>query len=171
MLNLPRKAARRGILLVLAFLAITAGCAGFERQSKPAALPEIRQGSLAGYLPPAARPDSLPTSSPARSRLRCPDRGRGQPQGPRSAGYATLDAGDRGQRPPVSACSRHVQLCTERSDHGGRDAASLHVAAPQPYRCIPFHLRSQGPLQACTTVFYREQGTHLHARCGKGEIT
>ena len=64
MLNLPRKGAQRGILLVLAFLAITAGCVGFERQSKPDVLPEIRQGSLAGYLPPAARPDSLALLAP-----------------------------------------------------------------------------------------------------------
>ncbi len=49
----------RKILLVLACVAIAAGCASFERQSKPAAVPEIHPGILAGYLPPEALPDSL----------------------------------------------------------------------------------------------------------------
>ena len=49
----------RKILLVLACIAITAGCAGFERQSKPAAVPEIHPGILAGYLKPEALPNSL----------------------------------------------------------------------------------------------------------------
>ncbi len=39
------------LLLVLPCIAITAGCAGFEGQSKPAAVPEIHPGILAGYLP------------------------------------------------------------------------------------------------------------------------
>ncbi len=34
----------RKILLVLTCIAITAGCAGFEGQSKPAAVPEIHRG-------------------------------------------------------------------------------------------------------------------------------
>lgn len=50
---------RRKIFLVLVCVAIIGGCAGFERQSKPAAVPEIRPGILAGYLPPEALPDSL----------------------------------------------------------------------------------------------------------------
>ena len=49
----------RKILLVLACIAITASCAGFERQSKPAAVPEIHPGILAGYLQPEALPNSL----------------------------------------------------------------------------------------------------------------
>ncbi len=49
----------RKILLVLACIAITAGCAGFERQSKPAAVPEIHPGILAGYLQPEVLPNSL----------------------------------------------------------------------------------------------------------------
>ena len=49
----------RKILLVLACIAITAGCAGFERQSKPAAVPEIRPGILAGYLQSEVLPNSL----------------------------------------------------------------------------------------------------------------
>jgi len=44
---------------VLMCVAITAGCAGFERQSRPAAVPEIRPGILAGYLQPEALPNSL----------------------------------------------------------------------------------------------------------------
>jgi acid phosphatase (class A) len=49
----------RWILLVLACIAITAGCAGFEGQSKPAAVPEIHPGILAGYLQPKEHPNSL----------------------------------------------------------------------------------------------------------------
>ena len=49
----------RKILLVLMCVAITAGCAGFEGQSKPTAVPEIRPGILAGYLQPEALPNSL----------------------------------------------------------------------------------------------------------------
>lgn len=50
---------QRKILLVLVSVAITAGCASLERQSKPAAVPEIRPGILAGYLQPEALPNSL----------------------------------------------------------------------------------------------------------------
>jgi len=49
----------RKILIVLTCIAITAGCAGFERQSKPAAVPEIHPGILAGYLQPEVLPNSL----------------------------------------------------------------------------------------------------------------
>ena len=49
----------RKILIVLTCIAITAGCAGFERQSNPAAVPEIHPGILAGYLQPEEHPDSL----------------------------------------------------------------------------------------------------------------
>ncbi|NIS78931.1 MAG: phosphatase PAP2 family protein [Anaerolineales bacterium] len=49
----------RQLLLVLTCVAITAGCASFERQSKPAVVPEIRPGILAGYLEPEALPNSL----------------------------------------------------------------------------------------------------------------
>lgn len=49
----------RKILLVLVCIAITAGCAGFEGQSKLAAVPEIHPGILAGYLQPEALPNSL----------------------------------------------------------------------------------------------------------------
>jgi acid phosphatase (class A) len=49
----------RKILLVLACIGIIAGCAGFERQSKPAAVPEIHPGILAGYLKPESLPNSL----------------------------------------------------------------------------------------------------------------
>jgi len=47
------------MLFVLAFIAIAAGCASFEMQSKPVVVPEIRPGILAGYLKPEALPNSL----------------------------------------------------------------------------------------------------------------
>ena len=46
------------MLLVLVYIATIAGCAGFQKQSKPAAVPEIHPGILAGYI----KPDSLPNS-------------------------------------------------------------------------------------------------------------
>ncbi len=49
----------RNRLFVLLAIAITAGCAGFGRQAGPTAVPEIRPGILAGYLPSDAYPDSL----------------------------------------------------------------------------------------------------------------
>lgn len=47
------------IIPILAFMAIIAGCAGFEREKMPAAVPEIHPGILAGYLDPETLPDSL----------------------------------------------------------------------------------------------------------------
>ena len=47
------------ILLVLTSLAISAGCASFEKQGKPDAVPEIRPGILQGYLPKEMLPNSL----------------------------------------------------------------------------------------------------------------
>jgi acid phosphatase (class A) len=47
------------IILILVSMAIMAGCAGLEGQSKPAAVPEIHPGILAGYLEPETLPDSL----------------------------------------------------------------------------------------------------------------
>jgi len=49
----------RKILVVLTCISITAGCAGFGGQSKPAAVPEIYPGILAGYLQPEELPNSL----------------------------------------------------------------------------------------------------------------
>jgi acid phosphatase (class A) len=46
-------------VLVLVCIAITAGCAGFESQGKPAPVPEIHPGILAGYLKPEVLPNSL----------------------------------------------------------------------------------------------------------------
>ncbi len=51
--------ALRRILFVLVCVAIIGGCAGFEGQSKPAAVPEIHPGILAGYLQPEEHPNSL----------------------------------------------------------------------------------------------------------------
>jgi acid phosphatase (class A) len=49
----------RKTFLVLVCIAITAGCAGLEGQSKPVAVPEIHPGILAGYLKPEVLPNSL----------------------------------------------------------------------------------------------------------------
>lgn len=45
--------------LLLAGIAMISGCAAFRGESKPAAVPEIRPGILAGYLKPETLPDSL----------------------------------------------------------------------------------------------------------------
>jgi len=47
------------ILLSLVCITVSAGCAGLETQSQPAAVPEIRPGILAGYLQPEEHVDSL----------------------------------------------------------------------------------------------------------------
>lgn len=49
----------RRILIVLVFIAVSAGCAGLQKESPPAAVPEIRPGILAGYLPQEVLPNSL----------------------------------------------------------------------------------------------------------------
>jgi acid phosphatase (class A) len=51
--------ALRGVAIALACLVIIAACASFETPSKPAAVPEVRPGLLAGYLAPNALPNSL----------------------------------------------------------------------------------------------------------------
>jgi len=52
-------AALRRVSLSLACLVIIAACASFETSSKPASVPEIRPGILAGYLPAKSLPNSL----------------------------------------------------------------------------------------------------------------
>jgi acid phosphatase (class A) len=47
------------LVAVLACVALTTGCASSGRLSQPAAVPEIRPGIPAGYLPPKALPNSL----------------------------------------------------------------------------------------------------------------
>ena len=47
------------ILLLLTVWAVIAGCAAFERTSKPGAVPEIHPGILAGCLAPEALPISF----------------------------------------------------------------------------------------------------------------
>lgn len=49
----------RKIFLGLVCIAVVAGCAGLEGQGKPAAIPEIHPGILAGYLQPETLPNSL----------------------------------------------------------------------------------------------------------------
>ncbi len=50
---------QRSALLVLTCMATIAGCASNTGTSKPAAMPAPRSGSIAGYLPPNAVPNSL----------------------------------------------------------------------------------------------------------------
>ncbi len=52
-------AKRCEVLPVSVFLMVITGCAGLQQKSKPAAVPEIRPGILAGYLQPEALPNSL----------------------------------------------------------------------------------------------------------------
>jgi acid phosphatase (class A) len=59
MMNYMGLMATRWILTVLACIAFTTGCAQYKSQSKPAAVPEIRPGILAGYLKPDTLPNSL----------------------------------------------------------------------------------------------------------------
>ncbi len=47
------------IFAILVSVTIFAGCTAFERQRKPAAVPEIHPGILAGYLDPETLPTSL----------------------------------------------------------------------------------------------------------------
>jgi acid phosphatase (class A) len=52
--NLPGRT-----VLLLAVITVSAGCAGIDTQSRPAAVPEIRPGVLAGYLQIEEYADSL----------------------------------------------------------------------------------------------------------------
>ena len=56
---------RCSILVLLACIAIITGCAGAEKQTLPASVPEIHPGILTGYLPADALPDSLALLPPA----------------------------------------------------------------------------------------------------------
>lgn len=59
MMNFRSKGAWRGVLSVIAIAGILAGCAGPNANGRPAAVPEIMPGFLAGYLPAEGIPDSL----------------------------------------------------------------------------------------------------------------
>ena len=59
MMNFTSNSGWRWILLALVCIAMIAGCANYGSQSKSAAIPEVRPGLLAGYLPTKALPDSL----------------------------------------------------------------------------------------------------------------
>jgi acid phosphatase (class A) len=54
-----RRRSHARIELILAYLAIMAGCASVTRATRPATVPEVKPGILAGYLPNDARPNSL----------------------------------------------------------------------------------------------------------------
>ena len=58
-MNFMNTSGRRRILLVLACVAIIAGCASYGGRGKPAAVPELRPGLLVGYLPTKSLPNSL----------------------------------------------------------------------------------------------------------------
>lgn len=47
------------IIIIAVFLVAVAGCAGVERQGRPAAVPEVRPGILKGYLTIKELPDGL----------------------------------------------------------------------------------------------------------------
>ena len=59
MVNFTNRGGWRRLLPVLMIVAIIAGCAGTDIRSKPAAVPEVRPGRLAGYLSSQAVPSSL----------------------------------------------------------------------------------------------------------------
>lgn len=48
----------RSLCLVLAAIAVVAGCEGAKKRNEPAAVPEVRPGFLAGYLPPKDLPNA-----------------------------------------------------------------------------------------------------------------
>ena len=47
------------LVVVLACVSLTTGCASSGKLSKPAPVPEVEPGYLVGYLPPKALPNSL----------------------------------------------------------------------------------------------------------------
>ncbi|MBT8366627.1 MAG: hypothetical protein KJP23_18200 [Deltaproteobacteria bacterium] len=55
------------ILSILMVFAVIVSCGSFQTQSKPAAVPEIRPGILAGYLKADALPNSLVLLPPPRA--------------------------------------------------------------------------------------------------------
>lgn len=59
MKSLTWNGALRRAAVAMVFISFFAGCAGVQTPSKPAAVPEIRPGLLAGYLPPNALPNNL----------------------------------------------------------------------------------------------------------------
>ena len=170
MIRSTRSKMPRRVLLALTCIAIITGCASFERPNRPAAVPEIRPGVLAGYLSPTALPDSL-SLLPA----------------PPAAGSVALALDeevhrtslavrgtprwqvDGGCGPDLSARGRHVRLRAERAHHGAGDTAALHAAAPQPHRCERGQQQGEGYLQAGASV-RRTPGTHLQPG-GRKEFT
>ena len=62
--TMKNRCALFGLLAVLAYAALSTGCASSCRLNQPVAVPEIRPGILAGYLPPTSLPNSLALISP-----------------------------------------------------------------------------------------------------------
>jgi acid phosphatase (class A) len=61
---MKNRSALFALLAVLTYAALATGCASSCRLNRPAAVPEIRQGILVGYLPPTALPNSFALISP-----------------------------------------------------------------------------------------------------------
>ncbi len=59
MANNVNKVGWRRLLLVLVSIAVISGCTCFDCRNKTAAVPEFREGYLAGYLTPETTPSSL----------------------------------------------------------------------------------------------------------------
>ena len=121
------------LVAVLTCFVLIAGCASYGRLSQPTAVPEIRPGVPAGYLPRNALPNSLTLLPLLRCRFGRSDvRRGGQPKGSRFARYAPLEAGEGG-------CEPHV------SPGGGTFSCVLNV--PVTKQDTPhLYMRSVGPL-------------------------
>lgn len=57
--NITNRSGLGRILPIMMIIAVIAGCAGLDRPSKPASVPEFMPGLLQGYLPLESHPNSL----------------------------------------------------------------------------------------------------------------
>ena len=100
------------ILLNMAVFAVIVGCTSFEKQSKPAAVPEIHPGILAGYLQPEKLPNSLALLPP-----------------PPAAGSATLALDEEVSRKSLALRG------TPRWDLAAKDAELMFPEAAETFSC------------------------------------
>ncbi|MFT5729611.1 MAG: acid phosphatase (class A) [Desulforhopalus sp.] len=107
------KTSMRWILPVLVYVAITAGCAGLEAQSKPTDVPEIHPGILAGYLQPEEHPNSLALIPP-----------------PPAEGSAALALDEEVSRKAIALRG------TPRWDLAARDAELMFPEAASTFSCV-----------------------------------
>lgn len=63
MVNATNRSGLGRILPIMVIIAMIAGCAGVDRQNKPALVPEFMPGLLQGYLPLESHPNSLASVS------------------------------------------------------------------------------------------------------------